>query len=121
MKYLRLSESIISTNIPDTDEIHSITFNEWSVKRGYDKQENWTNSEVNQLKDIAKIGSYTATIHYKWGRLLIDKSKDEWYLVNIEIWKNNLLSDKPYWICDQFDSLLELIDHLSSNLSSKIK
>jgi tRNA splicing ligase len=131
MKYLKLFESIVTTNIPDTDEYHSISFQEWSTKRGYANQENWTDWEVEQLKEFAKkydetgscsnrrIGSYMIDLHYDWGRLLVDKSKDEWYLVSIEFWKNSLSPDKPYWICDQFDNLLELLDHLSNNLKRK--
>lgn len=127
MKHLKLFESIILTNIPDTDEFHSISMDKWYKRRGYDKQENWTNGEINQLKEFAKcdktgscsnrrIGPYNLDISYSKGRLLIDKLKDEWYLVFIEFWNNNLLADKPYWICDQFDSLLELMDHLSNKI-----
>ncbi len=128
MKYLKLFESIIPMNIPDTDEFHSISSDEWQKRRTYEYEDNWTDSEIKQLKDITKkydktgscsnrrirIGDYN--IGYKQGRLLINKSKDEWYLVFIEFWNNKSLPDKPYWICDQFDSLLELIDHLSNKL-----
>jgi hypothetical protein len=128
MKYLKLFESLISTGIPDTDEYHSISLVEWRSKRGYENQENWTELEIEQLKEFAKkydktgscsnrrIGNYSLTLDYDWGRLMVDKSKDEWYLVFIEFWRNYHSTDKPLWICDQFDSLLELLDHLSNNL-----
>jgi len=128
MKYLKLFESLISTGIPDTDEYHSISLVEWRSKRGYENQENWTELEIEQLKEFAKkydktgscsnrrIGNYSLTLDYDWGRLMVDKSKDEWYLVYIEFWRNYHSTDKPLWICDQFDSLLELLDHLSNNL-----
>jgi hypothetical protein len=128
MKYLKLFESLISTGIPDTDEYHSISLMEWRSKRGYKNQENWTELEIKQLKEFAKkfdktgtnsnrrIGIYNLTLDYDWGRLMVDKSKDEWYLVFIEFWRNYYSTDKPLWICDQFDSLLELLDHLSNNL-----
>ena len=128
MKYLKLFESLISTGIPDNDEYHSISLMEWRSKRGYENQENWTELEIEQLKEFAKkydktgscsnrrIGNYSLTLDYDWGRLMVDKSKDEWYLVFIEFWRNYHSTDKPLWICDQFDSLLELLDHLSNNL-----
>ena len=54
MKYLKLFESIIPMNIPDTDEFHSISSDEWQKRRTYDYKDNWTDNEIKQLKDIAK-------------------------------------------------------------------
>ena len=131
MKYLKkFNESIIKSYGPNSDDFHSIDTKEWMSRRGFDNQENWSTWEVEQLKDFAKkwdnsgsnsnrsIGAYIANIDFSWGRLLIDKSKDEWYLVKIDFWKNQFVPDKTYWKCDGFRNLIELLEHLSNNLQT---
>lgn len=124
MKYLLTYESKYENyfDIMNCDLLSVITEVEFQKNRGYEKQEPWTNYEQGILQKISQrinhtainLSGYSCCLNYKWGMVLMEKCKDEYYYVWIRFYngyKDSILKTK-FWKCDQFDSLVSFLKNI---------